>query len=109
MAMASAAWSRMCRRRITSSWRDIQVLCFGHNLVAEVGADEGGGVEVDGAAEEFGQFALEGKEAQANAGVRLEFDQDVEVAVGPEIVAQGGACLLYTSERTPAGRRPACG
>src|SRR4051794_32038785 len=91
MALA-AAWCRW-RSRARSSG-PVQRAGVGGDLVAEVGAEVFGGAQLDRPAE--GVFELEfhhGEVQQAGGVFGLELDQEVDVAVGPEVVAQGGSVV----------------
>ena len=78
-------------RRTVLSCRDIQILRLGKNFVAKIVAQEPRGVEVDFSEEQGAQLVLHGEEIQSGRLTRLEFDEDVHVAICPEIIAQHGA------------------
>lgn len=73
------------------SRRDKDILRLGEDLVSEVSAEEARGVQVDGSAEDGGEFVLHGEEREAGGGAGLELDEDVDVAVGAEVIAEHGA------------------
>ena len=86
MPMASAVASRICRNRTRSS------LFIGNqrgadDLIPEVGAQVSGRTEIDFAAgEEAAQFLFHSSEAEeADVVAGLEFDEDIDVAVRPEL------------------------
>lgn len=67
------------------------------NRLADSRTDEPRRVEINPASEQIGQFPFDGEEGQPRRPPRLELDEEIDVAVGAEIVAQGG-----TEEREAA-------
>jgi hypothetical protein len=90
------------RSLMISSWRDIEVLRFSYDFITKVRAEKAGGVKINRTAEKRRQFALKGEESQSNARIRLEFDQDIKVAVGPEVVAERRAEDGQSADVIPA-------
>lgn len=77
----------VAQARSASLARDIEFLRLGFCFGADGLTEEAGGVEVHFAAEEFGEFALEGEEMQAHPDMGLKLNQNVYIAVGAEVVA----------------------
>jgi len=70
-----------------SSCRVILHLGFGEHLVAKMAREEPGSTQVYFAAENLGQLLLQDKESQADADAGLEFNENVDIAVGSEVLA----------------------
>src|SRR5258706_13709227 len=81
----------MWRIGTVSSRLDIHFLRLCQDLVAEVLAQLLRGSEVDAPAEDLCQFLRDVEEREARGLARLELDQNVHVAVRPEVVAQDRA------------------
>src|SRR5688572_16719374 len=88
MSRASRAWSRIWGRVSRLSRVRIRNLGLCEHLIPEVRAQEPRGVQVDLAAEDAAQLLLHGEEAQPGDVPRLEFNENVHVAIRPEIVPQ---------------------
>lgn len=59
-------------------------------------------IEIHLPSEKCGEFALHGKEAQADMGVGLELNEDVQVAVGAEVIPEDGTEDLQPADVVPA-------
>jgi hypothetical protein len=81
---------------IESSCRDIEVPGFGEYLITEVLAEEAYGGQVDLLPKHPRQFFLYRKEGQPHARAKLELHQNVHIASGTEVIAQG-----RTEDRKP--------
>src|SRR5512136_241818 len=81
----------MCCSRTSSSCCDILVLGLSHDAVAEVSAQRAGRVQVHAAPENGRELLLQVEEGKTRDVAGLELDQDVYVALRPEVVAQDGA------------------
>jgi hypothetical protein len=92
---ASRAAASMCSSRSRSdggrSSRRILHLALALDDGADAVVDEARGLQVDEPAEHFGQLDLHAAEVEEAGGGAVEFDQDVDVAVGREVVAEDGA------------------
>src|SRR5215213_3478688 len=73
---------------ILGSCLGILNLGFRQHLVSEIGAQETPGVEVHLPAKDLGKLCFHGKERQARHVTGLELHQDIDVALGPEVVPQ---------------------
>src|SRR3990172_2042888 len=66
-------------------------LCFSHYIVTEVGAQELRRIEVNPAAQDIGQLLFHCEKSESRHMLHFELDQDVNVTLGPEVIAQDGA------------------
>src|ERR1035438_6058515 len=80
MAMASRAWSSICRSRTEPSRCDILVLGRPQGVVAEIVAEEARGIQVYLAPQNLRELFLHPKEGKARHEARFEFDQNIHVA-----------------------------
>src|SRR5262245_30248198 len=85
---ASRAWSRMCARQTRASCCGIDRLGLGQHSIAEVGTQEARSVEVHLPAEDLAELFLNGEKGEPRHVPWLELDQDVDVALGPEVLPQ---------------------
>src|SRR2546427_7240433 len=88
ISTASRAWSSIWRRYTLGSRRDVLHLGFRQRLLAEVAAQELGGVQINLPAQGLAQLRLHAEKLQAWNMVWLEFDQNVEVTLGGKNVPQ---------------------
>src|SRR5215218_6194930 len=103
--MTFVAASRRCRSRIRSSGC-IERSCSGGDLVTEVGAEVFGCTELDGSTEGFFEFQLHLSQVQqARRVLGPEFDQEVDVAAGAEVVAQGASVESEVADAVGAYER----
>jgi hypothetical protein len=84
-ASALPAPSSMCRTRTPSSCCDILVQRLANDLFAEVLAQRPWSVKVDAASNDLGEFFLQLEKRETRHMARLELDQYIDVAFGPEV------------------------
>src|SRR5437867_13093487 len=104
MATTSRAWSSMWRIGTESSRRDIHVLRFGQDFIPKILAPLLRRPEVDPAAEDLCELLLDVEESEAEPCARLELDEHVDIAVGPEVIAQDGTEQGETPNVTSAAK-----
>ena len=75
----------MSRSRASSSGGLIEGHGLGHDTIAEVGTQEGAGVQVHLPPQEGLELILHGDEAQADPAAGDKLDQQVDVALLPEL------------------------
>lgn len=84
------------------SWRDILHLCCRQRFRPHVGTQELSCVQVHLPAQDLPKLVVDGEERQSRHVVRIEFNQHVHVAVGPEVIAQDGAEQSESPNMVPA-------
>jgi hypothetical protein len=92
----------MCRRARFGSRRVILNSGLRQHAVPEVGAEELGGVELDALVEEVGELSLQAEEGQAGDVAGFELDEDVDIAVRAEVLAQDRAEEGEAADVVPA-------
>src|SRR5438128_1053354 len=78
----------MCSSRSRSSSFGIEKLRLREHLPSEIRTEETRRIEVDPSAENLAQLVLHREERQARRVSWLEFDEDVDVALGPKLRSQ---------------------
>lgn len=82
--------SSMCRTRTSSPWTGILNRGVGQDVVAEEAAQGSWRVQIDLAPEHRGQLVLQLEERESRSLPGLELDEDVDVALRPEVLAENG-------------------
>jgi hypothetical protein len=88
----------ICRRETRLLRYGILNLGVSLHLVPEAGAQEARRVEINGTSKYSGQLILHPKEGQTRQVARLEFHQNIHIAVRPEIRTQSRARDRETSD-----------
>src|SRR3954465_2963996 len=99
--IALRAASSMCCSRTRSSGRDILILGFPNDSIPEVATERSGCVQVDATANQCRQLVLQIDEGKPRHMTVLEFHEDVDIAIGAEVLSQHG-----TEKRKPPDVMP---
>jgi hypothetical protein len=78
----------MWRKRMSPSWRDILNLGLSQDLAAKIGAQKTRRVQVDLAPKDLRQLSFQREEPEAWYVIRLELDQNINVAIRPKVIAK---------------------
>lgn len=76
---------------------DVERLCFRQHAAPEVRTQTLRGVQIDPSAKQQGKFLLHVEERETRGMAGLEFDQDIDIALGTEIL---------TGHRAKEGQSP---
>lgn len=96
--------SNICRMRMISSARGIEVVSGGHDTAAKIATEKSRRAHIDLATKQRRQLLFHGEICQPRRYSLLELDQDINIAVGTKIIAQDRTEQCQPLDMMPAAK-----